>query len=117
MTSFEIRPLIAIPPLNIVLIVDHASVSGGQAKVAIESAIGLKSAGANPILFAAAGPVDGRLADADVEVVCLGQTDLLGNRSRAAVKLRECEPRSFTFTAVQVYESGALGRTTDTLAN
>jgi glycosyltransferase involved in cell wall biosynthesis len=84
MTSFEIRPLIAIPPLNIVLIVDHASVSGGQAKVAIESAIGLKSAGANPILFAAAGPVDGRLADAGVEVVCLGQTDLLGNRSRAA---------------------------------
>jgi glycosyltransferase involved in cell wall biosynthesis len=71
-------------PLTIVICVDHASVTGGQAKVAIDSALGLKAHGARPILFAAAEPVDQRLIDAGVEVVCLGQHDLLGNPSRAA---------------------------------
>ena len=71
-------------PLTVVICVDHASITGGQAKVAIESAIGLKRFGARPILFAAVGPVDPRLAAAGVEVVCLDQQDLLGNPSRAA---------------------------------
>ena len=52
--------------------------------MAIESAIGLKQAGLRPILFASAGPVDPRLAEAGVETVCLGQHDLLGNPSRLA---------------------------------
>ena len=40
------------------------------------------------IFFAAAGPVDPRLVAAGVEVVCLGQQDLLGNPSRAAAALQ-----------------------------
>lgn len=75
-------------PLNVVICIDHASVTGGQAKVAIESALGLTEAGARPIVFAAAGPVDRRLLDAGIEVVCLGQHDLLGNPSRAAAALQ-----------------------------
>jgi glycosyltransferase involved in cell wall biosynthesis len=75
-------------PLTVVICVDHASVTGGQAKVAIESAIGLKRFGARPILFAAVAPVDSRLADAGVEVVCLGQHDLVGNPSMAAAALQ-----------------------------
>src|SRR5437660_816429 len=71
-------------PLTIVLCLDHAFVSGGQAKVAFDSAIGLKQAGHRPIVFAAAGPVDEVLTAAGVEVVCLGQSDLLGNPSRIA---------------------------------
>jgi glycosyltransferase involved in cell wall biosynthesis len=71
-------------PLTIVLCLDHAFVSGGQAKVTFDSAIGLKQAGHRPIVFAAAGPVDEALTAADVEVVCLGQSDLLGNPSRLA---------------------------------
>jgi glycosyltransferase involved in cell wall biosynthesis len=71
-------------PLTIVLCLDHAYVSGGQAKVAFDSAIGLKQAGHRPIVFAAAGPVDEQLTAAGVEVVCLGQSDLLGNPSRIA---------------------------------
>ena len=71
-------------PLTVIVCVDSASVNGGQAKVAIDSAIGLKRSGVRPILFAAAGPVDPRLAAAGVEVVCLGQQDLLGNPSRLA---------------------------------
>ena len=70
--------------INIVIAVDHASVTGGQAKVALESALGLKRAGFWPIVFAATNPVDPRLAAAGVEVVCLDQPDLLGNPSKAA---------------------------------
>ena len=69
-------------PLTVVICVDHASVTGGQAKVAIDSALGLKAYGVRPILFAAAAPVDQRLLDAGIEVVCLDQHDLLGNPSR-----------------------------------
>ncbi|QGM98043.1 glycosyltransferase family 4 protein [Methylocystis parvus] len=70
--------------LTVVICVDHAFVSGGQSKVAIESAVGLKAAGARVIFFSACGPVDERLAAAGVEVVCLGQHDILGNPSRLA---------------------------------
>ncbi|WP_294540709.1 glycosyltransferase family 4 protein [uncultured Rhodoblastus sp.] len=78
----------AEPKINIVLAVDHASVTGGQAKVALESALGLKRAGFNPVVFAAASPVDPRLALAAVEVVCLDQPDLLANSSKAAAALQ-----------------------------
>lgn len=69
-------------PPAVVICADHASVTGGQAKVAIESAMGLRAAGARVIFFAACGPVDERLAAAGVETVCLGQHDILGNPSR-----------------------------------
>src|SRR5437660_12608350 len=74
-------------PLTIVLCLDHAFVSGGQAKVAFDSAIGLKQAGHRPIVFAAAGPIDEALTAAGVEVICLGQSDLLANPSRMAAAL------------------------------
>ena len=74
--------------INIVIAVDHASVTGGQAKVAIESALGLKRAGYNPIFFAAAAPVDPRLAQEGVECICLDQADLLGNASKAAAAVQ-----------------------------
>lgn len=70
--------------LHIVIVIDHASITGGQAKVALQSAIGLKQAGHEPIIFASAGPVDQHLTEAGVEVVCLGQYDLVGNPSKAA---------------------------------
>ena len=71
-------------PLTVVLILDHASVTGGQARVAFDSAIGLKRAGHEPIVFAATGPVAPELAAAGVRTVCLGQADLIGNRSIVA---------------------------------
>ncbi len=74
--------------LHIVIAVDHASITGGQAKVALDSAIGLKRAGYEPIVFAAAAPVDPRLAAEGVECVCLNQADLLGNASKAAAALQ-----------------------------
>ncbi len=74
--------------LTVVICADHGSITGGQAKVAIDSALGLKQSGARVIFFAAAAPVDQRLHDSGVEVVCLGQTDLLGNASRAKAMLQ-----------------------------
>ncbi len=71
-------------PLTVVICCDHASVTGGQAKVAIESALGLRAAGARVIFFAACGPVDARLAAAGIETHCLDQHDILGNPSRLA---------------------------------
>jgi glycosyltransferase involved in cell wall biosynthesis len=75
-------------PLTVVICADHASITGGQAKVAIDSALGLQRSGVRTIFFAAAAPVDQRLVDAGVEVVCLGQTDLLGSSSRAKAMLQ-----------------------------
>ncbi|HWG03575.1 MAG TPA: glycosyltransferase family 4 protein [Beijerinckiaceae bacterium] len=70
--------------LDVVIVLDHAHVSGGQAKVAIDSALGLKRRGHNPTVFAAVGPVDCRLTEAGISVVCLGQNDLLGQSRLAA---------------------------------
>jgi glycosyltransferase involved in cell wall biosynthesis len=69
-------------PLTVVIVVDHASVTGGQTKVALESARGLKRAGHRPIVFAAAGPVEPAFAVDAIEVVCLDQPDILNNPSR-----------------------------------
>ncbi len=74
--------------LTVVLVLDHASMTGGQARVAFDSAIGLKRAGHEPIVFAAAGPVAPELTAAGVRTVCLGQADLLGHRSIAAAAVQ-----------------------------
>ncbi len=68
--------------LVIVICADHAHVNGGQAKVALDSALGLAASGARVIFFAACGPVDPRLAEAGIETVCLDQKDILANPSR-----------------------------------
>ncbi len=74
--------------LTVVICVDHASVTGGQAKVAVDSAIGLKRHGHRPIFFAATGPVAPELLAEGIEVICLEQSDLLGNPSQAAAAMQ-----------------------------
>ncbi len=71
-------------PITVVLVIDHASMKGGQARVAFDSAIGLKRRGHEPIIFAAVGPVDAELAAEGIRTICLGQSDLLGHRSALA---------------------------------
>jgi len=48
----------------------------------LDAAIGLKRAGARPVVFAALGPADPRLAAAGVETVCLDAADPTGERPR-----------------------------------
>ena len=62
--------------MRIVLVVDFASVNGGLAKVAIESAKGLARRGHRVDYFAAVGPVDPSLLDAGVTVTVLDQLDV-----------------------------------------
>ncbi|MCJ2137514.1 glycosyltransferase family 4 protein [Methylobacterium sp. J-026] len=70
--------------MHVVLVADHAAINGGQAKVAIESALGLAARGFRVSLFAAVGPVDPRLEAAGIRVVCLGQDDVSTARSKLA---------------------------------
>ncbi|KNY20797.1 glycosyltransferase family 4 protein [Methylobacterium sp. ARG-1] len=70
--------------MHIVLVADHAAINGGQAKVAIESALGLAARGHRVTLFAAVGPVDPRLESAGIRVVCLDQDDVTTARSKLA---------------------------------
>ncbi|MEH3145069.1 MAG: glycosyltransferase family 4 protein [Methylobacterium frigidaeris] len=62
--------------MTIIIVADHAHINGGQAKVAIESALGLAARGHPVVFFAAVGPADERLAAAGIETVVLGQTDV-----------------------------------------
>jgi glycosyltransferase involved in cell wall biosynthesis len=81
-------PVMSLFPITVALVLDHASVTGGAAKVAFDSALGLKRAGHRPIVFAAAGPIDPRLTEGGVEVVCLGQRDILNDPSRLGAAAR-----------------------------
>jgi glycosyltransferase involved in cell wall biosynthesis len=69
-------------PFEVVVVCDHAHVSGGLAQVAVASARGLRRRGHRVIFFAATPPIDPSLLEAGVEVVCLDQPDMLGDPSR-----------------------------------
>lgn len=72
--------------MRVIVINDFAHVNGGAAYVAIASAVGLARRGHRVSFFSAVEPVDARLIEADVEVVCTGQYQILEdpNRLRAA---------------------------------
>jgi glycosyltransferase involved in cell wall biosynthesis len=75
-------------PITALLIGDYAYANGGQAKAMLDSALGLKRAGARPIVFAAVGPPDPRLAALGVETVCLDLPDMLSQKSKAAAMVQ-----------------------------
>jgi len=62
---------------TIVILNDYAHINGGASKVAIDEAVGLKKTGARVIFFAACAPIADELKNAGVEVVCLGQKELI----------------------------------------
>ncbi|MFN3481743.1 glycosyltransferase family 4 protein [Rhabdaerophilum calidifontis] len=74
--------------MRIVIVLDTAHVNGGQAKVAIDSALALRARGHAPLIFAAFGPVDPRLAASGIPVHCLGQSELARDANFAAAVLR-----------------------------
>jgi glycosyltransferase involved in cell wall biosynthesis len=71
-----------------VIVSDYGFVNGGQAKVAIETALALRLEGMSVSFFSGVGPMDQRLEDAGVECICLGQYDLLGDPNRVRSGLR-----------------------------
>ncbi len=71
-----------------VIVCDHAYINGGQAKVAIDTALTLRERGLEVTVFSGVGPVDQRLTEAGIECICLDQPDLLGDPNRARSALR-----------------------------
>src|SRR5215218_1509601 len=67
---------------TVLVLSDHAHVNGGQAKIAIESALQLKSVGLDVCFVAAVGPVDDRLVAAGIECHALGDHDILSDPNR-----------------------------------
>ena len=67
---------------SVVVLNDFGTINGGASKVAIESAYGLARRGHAVTYFCAVGPVDKRLRDAGVNIVCLDQTASLDNPNR-----------------------------------
>ncbi len=71
-------------PIDVIVANDFAHIRGGSDRAALESAIGLAQAGHRVLLFTAVGPVADSLGDVpNLEVVCLGMSDILADRSRA----------------------------------
>jgi glycosyltransferase involved in cell wall biosynthesis len=73
---------------NVIVVSDYAHVTGGAAKVAINSAIGLADLGLNVRFFAAVGPVADSLLRSRVRVECLHQFDILKEPHRIRAGLR-----------------------------
>lgn len=69
--------------MPIIVVADHAHINGGQAKVAIESALGLAARGHAVTFFAAVGPADPRLETAGIETILLDQVDVTTTNSLA----------------------------------
>ncbi|SLN26814.1 GDP-mannose-dependent alpha-mannosyltransferase [Falsiruegeria litorea R37] len=67
---------------NVLIVSDFANVNGGQAKVAIDSALLLAQAGVQVVFFAASGKADPKLSHDNIRTVCLGQHTLADNPSR-----------------------------------
>lgn len=62
---------------NIVIVQDYAHINGGNAQVALTTAIALKDMGYRVILFSGMGAIDNQLLAHGIEVKCLGQKDLI----------------------------------------
>lgn len=72
---------------DVIILNDYAARNGGSSAVALSSAAGLAERGARVTLFTAVPPVDPEIARVPgVEVICLGQEEILhdSNRLRAA---------------------------------
>lgn len=74
--------------VNVVVVSDFAYVNGGNAAVALASAIGLAAQGHAVTLFAGAGPVDARIKASPITVICTAQHSIAEDprRTRAMVQ-------------------------------
>jgi glycosyltransferase involved in cell wall biosynthesis len=79
--------------MRIILIVDWCFVNGGQAKVALDSALALKAAGHDVVLFSAVGPVDPAVTAAGIEVHCIDQPEFVSDPNKLAAAWRAIDNR------------------------
>lgn len=67
---------------NIIVVCDFAYPKAGSEKVAIESSVGLAQEGKKILYFCGTGPIDSRLNNENIKVVCLKQTPIIENKSK-----------------------------------
>ncbi|NME82451.1 glycosyltransferase family 4 protein [Clostridium sp. SM-530-WT-3G] len=67
---------------NIIIINDFAYINGGNASVAITSAVELSKRGHNVIYFTSVGEVCKELKDSNIDVIKINQEDILNNPNR-----------------------------------
>ncbi len=72
----------------VIILNDYCHINGGASKVAIDEACGLAAAGINVIFIGACGPICPELQNTRLEVICLGQTELINAGKNPFVMLQ-----------------------------
>jgi glycosyltransferase involved in cell wall biosynthesis len=75
-------------PPTIVVLNDYCHVQGGASKVAVDEAVSLAAMGQHVIFVGAVGPVCAQLKGAKLEVICLGQSELMQAAGKPGVMLQ-----------------------------
>jgi len=97
--------------VNIVVVSDFAYVNGGNAAVALSSAVGLAQQGHAVTLFAGAGPVDPRIQSSAVTVVCTDQQSIGDDPRRTRAMVQGIWNAKAARTMARMLESMDLDRT------
>ncbi len=63
--------------LTVIILNDYCNINGGASKVAIDEAVGLAASGVKVVFVGACAPVCPELENTNIEVICLGQTELI----------------------------------------
>ncbi len=74
--------------ITVIILNDYCHINGGASKVAIDEAIGLAEAGVKVIFVGACAPICPELKNAPMEVICLGQTELINAGKNPLVMLQ-----------------------------
>jgi len=72
----------------VIILNDYCHINGGASKVAIDEACGLAAAGLRVIFLGACGPICPELQNANLEVICLAQTELINAGKNPLVMLQ-----------------------------
>ncbi len=86
---------------TVIVLNDYCHINGGASRIAIDEAVSLAAAGLRVIFFGASGPVCAELKNAPLEVICLGQPELIDAARNPGVMLQGL----WNFPAYQRMES------------
>ena len=97
--------------MNVVVVSDFAYVNGGNAAVALSSAVGLAQQGHGVTLFAGTGPVDPRIQSSPITVHCTDQQSIGDDPSRTRAMVQGIWNTKAARTMARVLERMDLART------
>ena len=98
-------------PNSVVIIDEHATVTGGATRVAVDEAVGLAATGVSVTYLASIGPTCDELSRSSVRVILLGQKRLVDARDNPSVLLQNLW-NSAAFRAIDTLVNDLDPRTT-----